>query len=77
MPVRNGGPGSYRQAIDHIIDKLDCQVVQIGHPEMKPFPQRDGLVDISGIRNAFMLQAFALSRARFMIGGASGPIALS
>ena len=75
-PVRNGNPESYRQAIDHIIERLDCQVVQIGHPEMKPFPKRDGLVDISGIRNEFMLQAFAVARSRFMIGGASGPTSL-
>jgi putative glycosyltransferase (TIGR04372 family) len=75
-PVRNGNPDSYRQAIDHIIDNLGCQVVQIGHPEMIPFPQRSGLVDISRIENSFMLQAYAVSRARFMIGGASGPTSL-
>ncbi len=75
-PVRNGDPESYRQAIDHIIDDLHCQVVQTGHPEMTPFPRREGLVDISRIPNSFMLQAFAVSRARFMIGGASGPISL-
>lgn len=75
-PIRNGEPASYQQAINHIIDDLDCQVVQIGHPEMTPFPARPGLVDLSRIRNSFMLQAFAVSRARFMIGGASGPVAL-
>ena len=75
-PVRNGDPENYRQAIDHIIDNLGCQVVQVGHPEMKPFPKREGLVDLSAVPNAFMLQAFAISRARFMIGGASGPTSL-
>lgn len=75
-PVRNGEPESYRQAIDHIIDKLGCQVVQIGHREMKPFPARPGLIDLSQIEDPFMVQAFAVSRARFMIGGASGPTSL-
>ncbi len=75
-PIRNGNPESYRQAIDHIIDQLNCQVVTIGHPGMTLFPSRAGLVDLSQIKGSFMLQAFAVSRARFMIGGASGPIAL-
>ena len=75
-PVRNGDPESYRHAIDHIIDELECQVVQIGHREMKPFPERRGLVDLSRIPDSFMLQAFAVSRSRFMIGGASGPTSL-
>ena len=43
---------------------------------MKPFPPRQGLIDITGLKAPFMLQAFAVSRARFMIGGASGPVAL-
>ena len=73
VPVRNGDPKSYREAIDYIIDTLGCQVVQLGHPEMTPFPERSGLVDLSRLENSFMLQAFAVSRSRFMIGGASGP----
>lgn len=75
-PVRNGDPESYRQAIDHTIDTLGCQVLQIGHAAMKPFPARPGLIDITRVEAPFMLQAFAVSRARFMIGGASGPVAL-
>ncbi len=75
-PNRNGDPDAYRSTIDHIIDDLGCQVVQLGHPEMTPFPARPGLIDLSRLQNRFMLQAFAVSRARFMIGSASGPAVL-
>lgn len=75
-PLRNGNPDAFRQAIDHIIDTLGCQVVQLGHPEMAPFPARQGFVDLSRSMDAFMLQAFAVSRARFMLASASGPAVL-
>jgi putative glycosyltransferase (TIGR04372 family) len=75
-PVRNGEPESYKQAVDHIIDNLDCQVVQIGHPEMTPLPKRDRFIDLSRLPKSFMLQAFAVSKARFLLAGASGPAAL-
>lgn len=75
-PMRNGIPEAYHQAIDHIIDSHDCQVVQLGHPEMTPFPARQGFIDLSRSMDAFMLQAFAVSRARFMLASASGPAVL-
>ena len=75
-PVRNGDPDSYRYAMDHTIDNLGCQVVRIGHPEMTQFAEREGFVDLSRLKNGFMLQAFAVSRARFMLACASGPAVL-
>ena len=75
-PHRNGLPEAYYQAIEHIIDDLGCQVVQLGHPEMTPFPARPGFIDLSRSGNSFMLQAFAVSHAKFMLASASGPATL-
>ncbi len=72
--LRNGEPGAYQHLVDHIIDQLGGQVVQLGHPELEPFPARDGFVDLSRKRNSLMLQAFAASKARFMIAGPSGAL---
>jgi hypothetical protein len=36
-----------------------------------------GLIDLSRAANSFPLQAYAVSRARFFIGTASGPLALA
>ena len=43
---------------------------------MTPFPPRDGFVDLSLRPNSFMLHAAAVSHARFMISGPSGPMTL-
>lgn len=75
-PVRNGDPESYRRTVDHIIDNLGCQVVRIGHPEMTPIPARTGFIDLSRVPDAFMLQAFSVSRARYFMASASGPTVL-
>lgn len=75
-PIRNSDPENYRRLADYIIDELGGQVVQLGHPEMQAFPLRSGLVDLSRLANAFMLQAYAVCHSRFLIAGPSGPIAL-
>lgn len=75
-PLRNSEPENYRQLIDYIIDELGGQVVQLGHPEMEPFPPRPGLVDLSRIKDGFMLQAYAVCHSRFLIAGPSGPVTL-
>lgn len=72
--LRNGDPTAFKQLVDHVIDELGGQVVQLGHPELDPFPSRPGFVDLSRLPNSFMLQAFATSRARFMIAGPSGAL---
>jgi len=43
---------------------------------MAPFAPREGFVDLSLRSNSFMLQAAAVSHARFMISGPSGPMTL-
>ncbi len=72
--LRNSNPAAFQQLIDHIVDGLGGQVVLLGHPELQPFPPRKGFVDLSRIKNSFMLQIYAVSRARFLIGGPSGPV---
>ncbi len=74
--LRNGDPRAQKDLIDYIIDQLGGQVVLLGHPELEPFPSRDNFVDLSRQKNSFMLQAYAASRARFLIAGPSGPINL-
>ena len=73
-PLRDIDPAVLQWVSDGIIDGLGGQVVRVGHPEMAPFKARDGFVDLAPLRgDDFMLQLFAMSRARFMIAGASGP----
>jgi putative glycosyltransferase (TIGR04372 family) len=75
-PIRNGDPESYRQLTDYIIDELGGQVVQLGHPEMEPFPARPGFVDLSRLRDGFMAQVYAVCHSRFLVAGPSGPVAM-
>ncbi len=72
--LRNGDPVAQAELIDYIINDLGGQVVLLGHPELEPLPVREGFIDLSRIKDSFMLQAFACSRARFMTAGPSGPI---
>jgi len=72
---RNGDPEAFDSLVDDII-ALGGQAVRIGHPGMTPFAPRDGFVDLSLRPNSFMLQAAAVSYARFMISGPSGPMTL-
>lgn len=74
--LRNGDPKANLALVDHIIKELGGQVVMLGHPELEPFPARDSFIDLSRLKNSFLLQAFATSRARFMVAGPSGPINL-
>jgi putative glycosyltransferase (TIGR04372 family) len=75
-PIRNSDPENYRRLIDTIIDELGGQVVQLGHPELRPFPPRAGFVDLSRLANSFLLQAYAVCHSRFLVAGPSGPVAL-
>ena len=70
--MRDGEPERYLPAIDYIIDKLGGQVIQLGHPEMVHHTPRRGLVDLSVLPDSWLLQAFAVSRARFFVGSTSG-----
>lgn len=57
----------------YIMSELGGQVVRIGHPEMRPFDLGSGFIDLSRLRDEFMIQAMAVSRARFMVTTSSGP----
>lgn len=57
----------------YIIGELGGQVVRLGHPEMRQFDLGRGFIDLSRLRDQFMLQAMAVSRARFMVTTSSGP----
>jgi putative glycosyltransferase (TIGR04372 family) len=55
-----------------IIDELGGQVVRVGHPKMTPFPAREGFVDLAMLEDRFMLHAFAVTRAQFLVASLSG-----
>lgn len=73
---RDSDTGAFDQLVNHIIG-LGGKVVRLGHPEMTPFQPRDGFVDLSSEPDGFLLQALAVSHARFAIAGPSGAIALA
>ncbi|WP_374649776.1 TIGR04372 family glycosyltransferase [Dongia sp.] len=73
---RDSDPREYERLAHFIIDKLGGQVVRLGHPEMGPFTPREGLLDLSRIPGSFMLQAAAVSHARFVVAGPSGGVAM-
>lgn len=75
-PHRDVDDRTYETLVNWIIDELGGQVVRLGHPEMRRFPERPGYVDLSAVPNEFLLQATAVSRARFMIMTPSGPAML-
>ena len=75
--IRSVDPGDYVAMIAHIIRGQGGQVVRLGDPGMTPLPALDGFVDLSRVGGTFPLQACALSRARYFVGTASGPLALS
>ncbi|MBX7199344.1 MAG: TIGR04372 family glycosyltransferase [Rhodospirillaceae bacterium] len=74
---RDGDPAIFRIGVEHVLDKLGGQVVRLGHPGMTPYPARKGYVDLSAMPDSSMLQAYAISRARFMFSGPSGPAAVA
>lgn len=75
------GPTAYRDVDDrpfealarYVIEDLGGQVVRLGHPEMRSFDLGSGFVDLSRLKDEFMVQAMAVSRARFMVATSSGP----
>lgn len=71
-PLRDLQPGPFIELVEDIIDTLGGQVVRVGHPNMSPFPKRDGFVDLAPLEDNFALHAFAVSRARFMVGSLTG-----
>jgi hypothetical protein len=74
--VRDTDVAPYTQATDYVIDELGGQVVMLGHPGMRTPEPRPGLIDLSRKAGWELLQAYAVSRARFYVGGSSGPLVL-
>ncbi len=70
--LRDVSPIPYMALVEYIVDRLGGQVVRVGHPNMTPFPQRPGFIDLASLEDAFDLHAFAISRARFLVGSLSG-----
>ena len=68
---RSVGPEPFFELADYIIDGLGGQVVYLGSANMKPAPARPHLVDLTKDED-FLLQAYALSRARFAVVTDSG-----
>ena len=73
---RDSDVQAFDSLVDHIIG-LGGQAVRLGHPSMTPFKPREGFIDLSGEPDGFLLQAAAVSRARFAIVGPSGTMALT
>lgn len=76
-PARDHDPKVFEALANRIIDDLGGQVVRIGHPGMVPFQPRPGFVDVSPVDDGFLLQANALSRARFHLCTPSGTSTLA
>jgi putative glycosyltransferase (TIGR04372 family) len=70
--LRDLDPRPFMALTEDIIENLGGQVVRVGHPKMTPFPKRPGFIDLAMLEDSFMLHAFAVSRARFMVGSLSG-----
>lgn len=72
--MRDTDVAPYAQAVDYVIDELGGQVVMLGHPGMRAPDPRTGFVDLSRQAGWELLQAYAVSRSRFFVGGPSGPL---
>jgi len=70
--IRDCDPDVYLPLIDYVVDRLGGQVVRLGHPEMRDHPPRPGFVDLAKLPDSTMLQAYAVSRARFCVSGSGG-----
>jgi putative glycosyltransferase (TIGR04372 family) len=68
---RSVDPEPFFRLADYVIDDLGGQVVCLGSANMKPAPARPHLVDLTK-DEGFLLQAYALSRARFAVVTDSG-----
>lgn len=74
---RDCDPAVFLHGVNHVLDRLGGQVVRLGHPGMTPYPARKGYIDLSTLPDSSLLQAYAISRSRFMFAGPSGPGALA
>ncbi|MGB0671426.1 MAG: TIGR04372 family glycosyltransferase [Rhodospirillales bacterium] len=59
------------------IQEAGGQLLRIGDPSIAPWPADLEAIDLAGIADSIVLQAFAISRARFFLGVDSGPTQLA
>ncbi len=71
---RDADPSTFFAAARYVTDELGGQVVRLGHPGMTPFPESGRIIDLSKIESSTLLQAYAVSRSRFMLSTPSGPL---
>ena len=67
--------GTTSDGMGHLGNASGRFFTEIGARSDRPFKilaPRDGLVDLAGIENSCVLQAFATSRARYIAGSLSG-----
>ena len=75
--IRNVDPLRYYEVMKHVIAAQGGQVVRIGDPSMTPLPEIRGLIDLSREADILMLQAYAISRARYAVCTDSGVLPLA
>jgi putative glycosyltransferase (TIGR04372 family) len=77
-----GHPRSIREIeryvglIKHVV-AAGGQVVRLGDPFMKHFPDISGLIDLAFLPASFLIQAYACSTARFLFGCSSSPAVIA
>jgi putative glycosyltransferase (TIGR04372 family) len=70
--LRDGDPKAFEEATRYIIQELGGRVVRLGHPGMTKFQDIPGYFDLTAIQDP-LLQAYAISRSRFLLLAPSGP----
>ena len=75
--LRDVDAGPYESVAGYIREELGGQVVRLGHPEMPVWPAAPGFVDLSRVPESWLLQCYAVSRARFFVGSGSGGTAMA
>ncbi len=80
----DGAQHTYRNVdIQNYIDSIDWlinqgfKVVRIGHPHMSRIEPRNGLIDLTAVRNPGEVDIFLCARAKFYYGSGSGPVSLA
>jgi len=73
--ARNADPYTYLTMID-FIRSLGGFVIRIGNKNMTALPRISGLIDLTREKTSEILDIFALSQCRFMVGTNSGPSAV-
>ena len=73
---RNSNPLDYVEAIEWLLSQ-GLKVVRIGHSNMTPLPEMNGLIDLTSVERPGEVDIYLCARAKFYYGSASGPFSLS